>query len=414
MKRYLLMNRNVPLLEFGIENTSLGEEVKEIKSIFDLRPHGFYDIATWLENRNYAKHKEHFKKWLSEWGLDTTEGFIDITHCLSINDTLWVKERSSDLTWDKVNLYENNFSDVAQQTAFEGGLFGLQISSTALTSPEFTSEGTCPKFWKKESEGIFLYKSQLSGAKNFGLEANAEYVSSFILQQITSNSILYDLVMIKGKLCSRCSLFTNEQYGYVPFYKMIDVNKKYTINDVIQICEKMGFGKECREMFFLDSIVFNQDRHLGNFGFLVDNETFEIKGFAPLFDYNQSMLCNALDSDIQTLEEFYAYEKEYMLGHKLGGRFSEVGKALCTDELRQMIPKSIIFPKHEKYNLDNHRVELLLHIFNDNISKITEDKTYHISYIDVKELKPVVEADNVHRIENSINFSPKETGPKLM
>jgi hypothetical protein len=68
------------------------------------------------------------------------------------------------------------------------------------------------------------------------------------------------------------------------------------------------------------SSLFNQDRHLGNFGFIVDNETFEIQGFAPLFDYNLSMLCNALEDD---LENFERYEEEFQLGHKLGEKFSE-------------------------------------------------------------------------------------------
>ena len=30
------------------------------------------------------------------------------------------------------------------------------------------------------------------------------------------------------------------------------------------------------DIFFFDALIFNTDRHLGNFGFLVDNETNEI------------------------------------------------------------------------------------------------------------------------------------------
>lgn len=53
----------------------------------------------------------------------------------------------------------------------------------------------------------------------------------------------------------------------------------------------MGFEREFADMVVLDAVTFNQDWHLGNFGFLVNNDTFEIKSFAPLFDFNMAMLC---------------------------------------------------------------------------------------------------------------------------
>lgn len=381
---YYFMNGNKKLLEFHIEATPLGETIEQIKSFSDIRPVGFTDIDTWLDKRNYAKHKEHFKKWLKEWKLDTTIGFIDITHGLGINDCLWVKSVESELTWEKVNLYQNQFTDVAQKTAFEAGLFGLQLSST---SPEFTSEGSAPKCWKNEDGHIYLYKSALSGASNFGLEANAEYIASEIARQIVGDeSIPYDLEMFKGKLCSKCELFTNEAVGYVPFYKYIDVHKHYTINDILKICKNIGYEDEFRRMILIDSIVFNQDRHLGNFGFLVDNRTFEIKAFAPLFDYNISMLCNALLQDIDTVETFHKYEDEFQLGHKLGGRFSEVGKAILTPELKELIPRNIEFPYHDKYNLDETRIERLVDIMEEILRDITDLHYYRVGYSEQDEI----------------------------
>lgn len=122
-------------------------------------------------------------------------------------------------------MYSNDFSDVARKTAFDRGLYGLQLTSTKIQSPEFTSEGTAPKCWKKEDNGIYLYKSRLSGASNFGLESNSEFISSVIANQITENSILYDIVQFQNSLCSKCKLFSDEDTGFVPFYKFIDANR---------------------------------------------------------------------------------------------------------------------------------------------------------------------------------------------
>lgn len=97
MPSYYLMNKNDRLLEFKTEQSLGSTQIIEIKSFDKRRPYGFSDIATWVEQRNYAKHKDHFKRWLKDWGLDTTDGFLSATHALGINDSLWVKQTDSDL-----------------------------------------------------------------------------------------------------------------------------------------------------------------------------------------------------------------------------------------------------------------------------------------------------------------------------
>jgi hypothetical protein len=378
-RQYYLMNKDKKILKFTVEYSALGEKIIQTDSFTEIRPIGFTDIATWIEGRNYAKHKEHLRKWIKQWQIDSTCGFLDITHALGINDCLWVKDIASDLEWDKVNLYKNEFSDVAQHTAFDTGLYGLQLSSTnvnTIVSPEFTSEGTCPKCWKVENGHIYLYKAGFTGAMNVGLEPYSEYISSHIVRQILGEACIeYNLTKLNNKLCSRCELFTNEEFGYVPFSKLIDANRKYTINDILTICTDMGYEKECREMFLTDSIVFNQDRHLGNFGFIINNETFEIVKFAPMFDYNLSMLCNALEED---LDNFDKYEDEYFLGHKLGGRFSEVGNAILTPDLIENIPKKLYIPVHDNYNMASRRIEKIADILERNPRKIFGKNDYFV------------------------------------
>lgn len=365
MNIYYLMNKNKKLVRFHIEEHLGTESVVEDQHFVSNMPIGFTDVETWLEKRDYAKHKEHFQKWLKDWGMDTVSGFISATHCLGLNDTLWVKPEGSSLEWEQINLYNNPFQDVAAQTAFDTGLYGLQFSST---SPEFTAEGSFAKFWKQEGGSVYLYKAGATGAANVGLEPYSEYISSNIAQQISKQNVVpYDLVKYKGKICSKCEMFTNEDVGFVPFYKIIDANKHYTIPKVIDICRDLGFEHQCAEMFFIDSVVFNQDRHLGNFGFLVNNDTFEIVDFAPLFDFNISMLCNAMDVDLNNPEKYF---EEYRVGHKLGGTFQNMGS-----ELQNAYGFSLAgfqqFPSHPLYNMDSTRMEKILDVFNNNVNQIT-------------------------------------------
>lgn len=407
MNHYYLMNKNVILRQFDVEKDVLGvDKVSHSYYTYGAKtqmPTGYTTMSDWLSERNYAKHKEHFKKWLKEWGIDTLTGFIDATHCLSLNDTLWVKPCNSDLSWEQVNLYDNHFTDVASKTAFDNGLYGLALSTT---SPEFTSDGSFPKCWVKEDNGIFLYKGGLEGASNVGLEPISEVISSEIVRELLSINSISSTKSVQYKLTnqtkektynkpfSKCLCFTNKDVAFVPF--SLYCREKgivcHSISDVIDIVKK-----NCKEdvfndvinMFIIDSITMNQDRHLSNFGFLVDSDTYEIEQLAPYYDFNFSMLTNATAEDLKNVE---AYMKTYDVGHKLGGDFSTIGKALiekynpnfkCDIEFPSQLPMDVSCFSEKPFNDSlteklTKRMPLLKEAFEKNLQEIAEKKTFVI------------------------------------
>ena len=350
---YALMNQDTPLLEFDMIEQIGDYACIETKRFSDKLPFGFTDINTWVNERNYAKHKEHLQKWLKEWQLNHVKGFVEITRGLSLNDTFWIKNVDSDLTWSDVNLYHNDFSDVVAHTAFETGLHGLRLSSP---SPEFTSEGSFAKCWIKKPDRVQLIKKSSSGFANAGLESYSEYYASFYAAEICRSAVQYDLIDYKGSICSVCDMFTSEEDGFVPIYKLLNPAKQYNISAILEICSSMGFEDDFRRMIILDSVIFNHDRHLGNFGFIYDNKTMEIKRFAPVFDHNMSLLCRAMESDLVQPQEYIA-----MFCHKLGGEFIDVAEQLMTKEIAESLESLLNqpFPRHPEYNLPEHRLEIL-------------------------------------------------------
>ena len=58
------------------------------------------------------------------------------------------------------------------------------------------------------------------------------------------------------------------------------------------------FGDAYSDMMVFDSIIINRDRHLGNFGMLVDNNTGEYLKPAPIFDNGYSLLLGAANYDL--------------------------------------------------------------------------------------------------------------------
>ena len=83
-------------------------------------------------------------------------------------------------------------------------------------------------------------------------------------------------------------------------------------------------------MLIADAVCINTDRHYGNFGFLVDNDTFERVSMAPVFDFNLAMFPYADWQDGFSDMETWISER----GPRIGTNYYEVAKALLTSEVR--------------------------------------------------------------------------------
>ena len=81
----------------------------------DLRPIGLQSLTAWLEKRRAPKRRKHMEQLLEQYGCVGLEGFLRVTHALSLNDTFWVKEESETLCWDEASLYRNEFDALMQR-----------------------------------------------------------------------------------------------------------------------------------------------------------------------------------------------------------------------------------------------------------------------------------------------------------
>ena len=328
---YTLINRETPLCDFIIEGEG---ELELCKIVKEYNPLPFWcgDIDSWVANRSSAKHRTHVNKILEMCGGKTKSGFIALTHCLSLTDTLWVKSNREDVAWSNVNLYENSFDEVISKLSFDGnGLFGIQMSTT---SPELTTDGAYDKCWLNESDGIHLIKTGSDGARNAGLEPYGEVLASQVFEKIC-NSVKYTLKKYDGRVISDCKIFTSQDYGYHPvalFYK-----DKLTLPKLLEIYRDFNSEDAFRRMVVADCITLNSDRHFGNFGFLVNNETFERTVLNPCFDFNMAFVPFA--------EEGFDFGKpeldfdEYLSkrGPVIGSDYVAPARAILTPEIKKCV-----------------------------------------------------------------------------
>ena len=312
-------------------------------------------LVKWLKHRTVPANRYYVKNFLSRLGLAENDicGIISVSYGLSLNDCYWLCPEAENRTFDELNLYDNRFSTVLGAIAFTG--YGSYLKTGFRSSPEFTTNGMLAKAWRRLDGKILLYKSGTVGAANTGLEPYSEFYAWQVAKAMQINAIPYGLSKWKGRLCSTCGLFTSKDLSFVPAGNLI---KFEGINSLLDYYKNLGgeFYDELVDMFIFDAIILNQDRHMGNFGFLVDNRTNKIAAPSPIFDNGLSLFCYAMDDDIKNYKK---YSKTVLPA--LYPDFQKLAGQIITHRQRGMLQRLLDFKfkKHPHYNLPDSRLDFL-------------------------------------------------------
>ena len=315
-------------------------------------------IESWIRHRAIPKNRAYVNSLLATMGLSLNRpmDIIRVSKGLSLNDCYWVTEEDFDGQFDKYNLYDNRFSRILGLIAFTG--HGSSNVPELLSSPEFTTNGMLPKCWRREKGVIKLYKGGTEGAANTGNEPFSEYYASQIAEILGVNAIPYALSVWKGKLCSVCTLFTSKELSFVPVGRIVRTGG---MSAVRAFYESLGenFTKALNEMIVFDAVIFNTDRHYGNFGFLVDSKTNQIVAPAPLFDHGNALLNYAWGDDLLNESNMWKYANTLL--PSVYDDFVSEAKTVLTHEQKNHLRKLLDFrfKRHSRYNLPNKRLSLL-------------------------------------------------------
>ena len=355
--RYLLLNKDAVWLEFRCErNEYLEVTAQEEVWHTGQRPFGYTNLTDFLERRKAPKHRAHIAELLRQYGCQELDGYLDVTHALSLNDTFWVKRVDSSLKWNDVSLYRNPFNEVISEAAFDGSLSSSSFSST---SPEFSTDGQYAKCWVREGNAIWLYKT--GGV--FGMEPLSEYLASQLAACLCPDAVTYDLGFYHGALISKCLLFTSETFGLA---KAAVLTKDRTVSGFLRYFESIGSGDAFRRMCILDALILNTDRHSGNFGVLYQNDTMQVQKMAPVFDNNRSLLFDLDDDQLKNAE--------WCIRHcapRLGVDFVATARGLMTDAIRGDLGnlRDFHFEQHPRISVNQQRLDLLSKIVQHQLNE---------------------------------------------
>lgn len=360
MDKYSLRLYDEELLTFSMKESGLSGMQAELISVNEERKEVFpLDLALtdegiikWLRKRVIPKNRAFVDEILKTLGLSVNniKGIIDVCMGLSLNDSYWIVPEKFNGSFKDYNLYENRFSKALSFVAYTG--VG-QSQEAFSTSPELTTQGMLRKAWRFiEGDGIYLYKGGTEGGANTGKEPYSEYYAAQIAEKMGLNAVSYELENWKNILASKCKLFTDIDTAYVPIGQIV---KEGGIPACLKYYENIGkeAAESFKSMLVFDSVIYNEDRHFGNFGILRDNKSGKVIGMAPIFDNGLSLFNYGMPEDFKSLSA-YAKTRTNPYGTSYENICKEVMGTKQRNQLRKLI--GFKFKRHPSLNLPEERL----------------------------------------------------------
>ena len=360
---YELKHFDTAIIKFSLEYDSLKGTICEVvwsdESRKALYPIGLEanpkSVLSWLRSRTVPKNRSYVESLLASMNLADNDliGIINICKGLSLNDSYWVVEDGFDGKFDDYNLYDHEFLKALSLIAYTG--YGSVKAKGFTSSPEFTTNGMLRKGWRKIKDKIYLYKGGTEGAANSGKEPYSEYYAAQLAQTMGLKHIDYSLASWKKSICSVCEIFTSKDVSYVPIWKFGDFP---TVVDVANYLKTLGddYYNDFVDMMIFDALIYNTDRHQGNFGLLIDSGTNKPISLAPIFDNGLGLFPYAMDNDLENLS---AYAKTRTSAFDVS--FDAIAKKYISDRQRAQLRKILNFKfvSNRTYHLPAKRVKVL-------------------------------------------------------
>ena len=276
---------------------------------------------------------------------------IEYTAGTSLIDDFWLKRTDdTEKTWSSVNLFENDLDTTVASIAFTGN--GRYETNGFIHSPDFTTDGMMDKAWRRIDSKTLLYKAG-AGRRSQGGVFYSEFYAAQVAERLGLNHVGYGLDVWYDRLCSTCELFTSPKHAYINGRKALSGD----INSFVNSLDRDSrMYQEIADIILFDGITGN-GRHLGNLGFIQDNDIAEIVGLAPIFDNGAALFNNVPDNGLKSQAYTSTY---YRLSNRMYAQTTlEDIKSQLTQRQRDLAKKmdGFQFTRHPTHNLSEGRLK---------------------------------------------------------
>ena len=256
-------------------------------------------LRDWWETRAIPASRENLTETLSYLNIKNSQCLMLKHYGLNLTDHYWVTTEdllSKGVKWESINFFQNEFSKDIGNVLF-GDYSKNKIQPFRFDSPDSSSDGELKKKWIISNGVRCLLKG---GRKTFQQEPFNEVLVSKMCDELHINHVPYKLVKKReNQFFSACPCMVDENTELISAWELFNAaSKNNTMSYFEQFIEgvrncNISFDGEIKRnlsnMFTLDYVVANTDRHFKNFGFIRDADSLEWKGLAPLYDTGNSL-----------------------------------------------------------------------------------------------------------------------------
>lgn len=304
----ILMNKNIEVLVSDYDTANgVFSKIYDIYNI-DYAPYilkSFYikddidnslfrtNISEWFKSRGIPSWRDKLDILLHRLNISAPSELLDKAFGLSLSDQYWIKPYNLDVKYDDINFFDNDFDYSEFLEASLSKNSRTIVKKSSLKTPNNTTDGMLRKAWIIEDGTRYLLKG---GYKNELLQPFNEVLASEICKRLGFNHVEYTLDIYKDMVVSKCPCFITKDTELVTCHQIRnDMDRHNNIDDYedyINVLEENGIKNariEMENMYILDFLIMNEDRHLNNFGIIRDVNTLKWLCCAPIFDNGQSL-----------------------------------------------------------------------------------------------------------------------------
>ena len=306
-------------------------------------------LRQWWSKRSVPMSQGGVHEMLKKADVNFPEEYLVKNLGLSLTDYYWIRPVDSNLTWDKVNLYDNDF---AENHLTDGKKSGNR--KIMAYTPDASLQGQLEKSWIIRDGKRLLLKGNRD---QYSSESINEVIATELhRRQGYDNYTEYKLAKIKGRpYCFGCvsESFTSKTKELVSAYAVVTSEKRDNsisyFNHFRNICVKHGIDSELFQadmeyQIVTDFVLSNPDRHLSNISVLRDADTLEFIRMAPIYDTGKALFVGkpvpAKKKDLQSLETVsFADSETKLLRYVKNRKCVDIGKLPDPSWIKEMYMK---------------------------------------------------------------------------
>ena len=255
----------------------------------NVRLNNLNNFYYWCASRVLTLDRKYAKEIMNAIGAnqaatDRDRALIAISyHALSLTDVYWISANKDKAKFEEISLYRhslsNSFADVS--------LCGKQITAqneelikNQDAAGDIATNGVAPKAWIRKDDKFYLMKD------GEDRDVDAELLASKIIDCFDVDHVSYTEDSFDSRKVSKSEIITDEGRSIVSM-EHIDIycaNHNIDANEFVLKKDAYSYYM----MNIIDYLIGNSDRHWGNWGFWVDNETNKILQLYPLMDFNKA------------------------------------------------------------------------------------------------------------------------------